>query len=286
MTIWKHTEVGHNQDAKKEVKAFHADEVFATPKPERLIERILFLGSNSNDLVLDSFLGSGTTAAVAHKMGRRWIGVELGEHAKTHCFPRLKQVVDGEQGGISKAVNWKGGGSFKFYTLATSLLNRDRFGNWVISTEYNAQMLAAAMSKQEGFRYNPHETTYWKQGNSSENDYIFTTTQFITVETLDQINDEMLPGESLMVCCKAFQKECKGKFANITIKKIPQMLLGRCEFGKDDYSLNIVNMPSDPEQDFKDLHDDHDYADKNMSVQEISDKKRKGNNDDGQQRLF
>jgi len=285
MTIWKHTEVGHNQDAKKEVKAFHSDEVFATPKPERLIERILFLGSNSNDLVLDSFLGSGTTAAVAHKMGRRWIGVELGEHAKTHCYPRMRQVIDGEQGGISKAVNWKGGGGFKFYTLASSLLNRDKFGNWVISTEYNAQMLAAAMAKQEGFRYNPHETTYWKQGNSSESDYIFTTTQFVTVESLDQIHDEMLPGESLLICCKAFQKECKGKYANITIKKIPQMLLGRCEFGKDDYSLNIVNMPSDPEQDFNDLQDGHDYADKNMSVQEISDKKRKGNND-GQQSLF
>ena len=118
MTIWKHNEVGHNQDAKKEVKAFNFNEVFATPKPERLMERILNLGSNENDIILDSFLGSGTTAAVAHKMGRKYIGIELGEHAKTHCFPRLKAVVDGEQGGISKAVNWQGGGGFKFYTLA------------------------------------------------------------------------------------------------------------------------------------------------------------------------
>lgn len=185
-------------------------------------------------------------------MGRKYIGIELGEHAKTHCFPRMKQVVDGEQGGISKTVNWKGGGGFKFYNLAPSLLNQDKFGNWVISLEYNAQMLAAATAKQEGFRFNPHETLYWKQGNSSENDYIFTTTQFITVETLDQIHDEMLPGESLMICCKAFQKECKSKYANITIKKIPQMLLGRCEFGRDDYSLNIVNMPvEDKEEDFE-----------------------------------
>lgn len=251
MTIWKQTEVGHNQEAKKEVKAFNEKDPFGTPKPERLIEKILFLASNENDLILDSFLGSGTTSAVAHKMGRRWLSVELGEQAITHCFPRLKQVVDGEQRGISKAVNWKGGGGFKFYTLAPSLLNQDKFGNWVISSEYNAQMLAAATAKQEGFRFNPHETLYWKQGFSSENDYIFTTTQFITVETLDQIHDEMLPGESLLICCKSYQKECKGRFSSpsgrlggaITIKKIPQMLLGRCEFGRDDYSFNIVNMP-------------------------------------------
>ena len=241
---WSHQEVGHTDEAKKEsINLFGTNSTFSTPKPERLIERVFNIGTNPGDLVLDSFLGSGTTAAVAHKMGRKYIGIELGEHAKTHCFPRMKQVVDGEQGGVSKAVNWKGGGGFKFYTLAPSLLNQDKFGNWVISSEYNAQMLAAATAKQEGFRFNPHETLYWKQGISSENDYIFTTTQFITVETLDQIHDEMLPGESLMICCKAFQKECKSKYANISIKKIPQMLLGRCEFGRDDYSLNIVNMP-------------------------------------------
>jgi adenine-specific DNA-methyltransferase len=241
---WPHTEVGHSQEAKKESHdLFGADVAFSTPKPERLIQRILHIATNPGDLVLDSFLGSGTTAAVALKMGRKYIGIELGEHAKTHCFPRLKQVVDGEQGGVSKALSWKGGGGFKFYTLAPSLLNQDKFGNWVISSEYNAQMLAAATAKQEGFRFNPHETLYWKQGISSENDYIFTTTQFITIETLDQIHDEMLPGESLIICCKTFQKECKSKYANISIKKIPQMLLGRCEFGKDDYSFNIVNMP-------------------------------------------
>src|SRR5690606_19502744 len=110
-------------------------------KPERLIKRILELSTNPSDLVLDSFLGSGTTAAVAHKMGRKYIGIELGDHAVTHCYPRLKQVVDGEQGGISKAVNWKGGGGFKFYTLAPSLLKKDRFGQWVISDAYNADML-------------------------------------------------------------------------------------------------------------------------------------------------
>lgn len=245
-------------------------------KPEAQVRRIFEMSTQPGDLVLDSFLGSGTTAAVAHKMGRRWIGVELGEHAKTHCVPRLKQVVDGEQGGISKAVNWQGGGGFKFYTLAPSLLKQDKFGNWVISQEYNADMLAAAMAKQEGFKYQPHESTYWKQGQSSEQDFIFTTTQFLTVEALDSINDEMQPGETLLICCKSFQKECKGKFGNITIKKIPLMLLGRCEYGKEDYSLNIINMPLD------DSIEDAEDNNEEISVQAIRDK----NKSDDQTSLF
>ena len=276
MTLWTYQEVGHNQDAKKEAKVFNDANVFATPKPEKLMERVIMLASNEGDLVLDSFLGSGTTAAVAHKMGRRWIGVELGEHAKTHCFPRLQQVVDGEQGGISKAVNWQGGGGFKFYTLAPSLLKQDKFGNWVISQEYNADMLAAAMAKQEGFKYQPHESSYWKQGQSSEQDFIFTTTQFLTVEALDSIKDEMQPGETLLICCKSFQKECKGKFGNITIKKIPLMLLGRCEYGKEDYSLNIINMPVD------DSNEDAEDSIEEISVQAIRDK----NKSDDQTSLF
>lgn len=244
-TLWTYQEVGHNQDAKKEAKVFNSDNVFATPKPERLIERVLTLASNEGDLVLDSFLGSGTTAAVAHKMGRRWIGIELGEHAKTHCYPRMKQVVDGtDQGGISKAQNWKGGGGFKFYTLAPSLLKEDKFGNLVINKEYNADMLAAAMAKQEGYTYQPDNETYWKQGQSSEQDYIYTTTQFVTLEMLEALHDQMAEGESLLICCSACQRECKNRFGNITIKKIPHILLGRCEFGKDDYSLNIIDMPA------------------------------------------
>ncbi|CDW92480.1 MULTISPECIES: site-specific DNA-methyltransferase [unclassified Thiomonas] len=116
-TIWLHEEVGHTQEAKKEVLAFDSENVFGTPKPERLIERMLDIATNPGDLILDSFLGSGTTAAVAQKMGRRWIGIEMGEHARTHCIPRLQKVIDGEQGGISEAVGWKGGGGFRFYTL-------------------------------------------------------------------------------------------------------------------------------------------------------------------------
>ena len=249
MTIWKYTEVGHNQDAKKEVKQFNSESVFATPKPERLIERVLTLGSNEGDIVLDSFLGSGTTAAVAQKMGRRYIGVEMGNHAYTHCAARLKMVIDGtDQGGISKAQNWKGGGGFRFYELAPSLLKKDKFGNLVINKEYNADMLAAAMAKQEGFTFEPSTEHYWKQGYSSESDYIYTTTQFMTVEGLAAIAEQMKEGESLLVCCTAFQKECRTAFPNITIKKIPQMLLGRCEFAHDDYSLNIVELPTIDEE--------------------------------------
>ncbi len=247
-TIWKFNDVGHNHEAREEVKAINLEEVFATPKPERLIQRILTLASNEGDWVLDSFLGSGTTAAVAHKMGRKWIGIELGEHCHTHCLPRLQKVADGtDQGGISKSVKWKGGGGFRYYYLAPSLLKEDKHGNWVIDERYNADMLAAAMAKHEGFKYNPDEEIYWKQGQSTEKDFIFTTTQFVTVETLDKIREEMKPGESLLICCKSFQKSCENQYSEITVKKIPGMLLGRCEFGKDDYSFNIVTMPVDPD---------------------------------------
>jgi adenine-specific DNA-methyltransferase len=247
-TIWYRTEVGDNQEAKREVKTFNNEEVFATPKPERLIQRILTLASNHGDLVLDSFLGSGTTAAVAHKMGRKWIGIELGEHCHTHCLPRLQKVADGtDQGGISKSVKWKGGGGFRYYYLAPTLLKEDKHGNWVIYERYNADMLAAAMAKHEGFKYNPDEEIYWKQGQSTEKDFIFTTTQFVTVETLDKIREDMKPGESLLICCKSFQKACENQYPEITVKKIPGMLLGRCEFGRNDYSFNIVTMPVDPD---------------------------------------
>lgn len=251
-TIWFRTEVGDNQEAKKEIKELNNEDVFTTPKPERLLQRILTLASNKGDWVLDSFLGSGTTAAVAHKMNRKWIGIELGEHCHTHCIPRLQKVCDGtDQGGISKSVNWKGGGGFKYYYLAPSLLKQDKYGNWIIEEKYNANMLAAAMAKHNNFKYQPSEEVYWKQGQSSEKDFIYTTTQFITVEKLDQIHEEMQPDESLLICCKKYSKPCENRYSNITIKKIPQMLLGKCEFGREDYSLNIISMPrNDNEPEF------------------------------------
>ncbi|WP_282775481.1 site-specific DNA-methyltransferase [Phaeodactylibacter xiamenensis] len=246
-TWWNHEEVGHTGESKKEIQSLFGDKkVFDTPKPERLIERIIHIATNPGDLVLDSFLGSGTTAAVAHKMNRRWIGVELGDHANTHCLPRLKKVVDGlDEGGITKSTEWRGGGGFKFYNLAPSLLQKDDFGNWVIDQSYNADMLAAAMAKHEGYDYAPSEQLFWKQGQSTEQDFIFTTTQFVTVQLLDKIQEQMQDNESLLICCKSFQEACDGKYANINIKKIPVMLLGRCEFGRDDYSLNIITMPVD-----------------------------------------
>ena len=245
-SIWFHEEVGNTQEAKKEMLPYAngVEDIFQTPKPERLIMRVLEIATNPGDWVLDSFGGSGTTGAVAHKMGRKWIMVELGEHAHTHCLPRLKKVVEGtDQGGISKTVNWQGGGGFKYYYLAPSLLKQDKYGNWIIDERYNANMLAAAMAKHEGFKYSPDEHIYWKQGKSTEKDYIFTTTNFITVEFLDKIYEEMQPDESLLICCKSFSKTCGNRYPNITVKKIPNLLLGRCEFGREDYSLNIVNMP-------------------------------------------
>jgi adenine-specific DNA-methyltransferase len=173
-------------------------------------------------------------------MGRRWIMVELGEHCHTHIIPRMKKIIDGEDpGGITKAVGWQSGGGFRYFRLAPSLLEKDKWSNWVISKDYNATMLASAMAKQEGFIYNPDEALYWKQGKSTEKDFIFTTTNFITIEYLDSIHDEMQPEESLLVCCKSFQDACLDRYDNITVKKIPNMLLGRCEFGKEDYSLNV-----------------------------------------------
>jgi len=124
-TVWLNSDVGNNHEARDESKSFNPDDPFGTPKPEKLIKRILGLSTNPGDLVLDSFLGSGTTAAVAHKMGRRYIGVEMGDHAVTHCAPRLRKVIDGEQGGISEAVGWKGGGGFRFFRLGPAVFAPD-----------------------------------------------------------------------------------------------------------------------------------------------------------------
>lgn len=242
-TIWFRDEVGDNQEAKREIKTLFPKDQFSTPKPERLLKRILELATSKGDFVLDSFLGSGTTSAVAHKMGRKHIGVELGDHANTHCVPRLKKVVEGQDElPLSDELNWKGGGGFKFYNLAPSLLKKDKFDNWVIDEKYNPNMLAAAMCKHEGFKYSPHEEIYWKQGKSTENDYIFVTTNYLTPKQLDSIHEEMKTNESLLICAKTFAQECENKYSNITIKKIPQAILGSCEFGTDNYDLNIIEM--------------------------------------------
>ncbi|MED4924094.1 site-specific DNA-methyltransferase [Anoxybacillus geothermalis] len=250
-TIWFGNEVGTTREANKEIKDLFPEDIFPTPKPERLVQRIIHLATNEGDWVLDSFAGSGTTGAVAHKMGRRWIMIELGEHCHTHIIPRMKQVIDGtDQGGISKAVNWKGGGGFRYYKLAPSLLKKDKFGNWIINPEYNAEMLAEAMCKHEGFTYNPDPEVFWKQGQSTENDFIFTTTQFVTQQMVESIVEQMKENETLLICCKAYNVNVED-FPQVTIKKIPQAILNKCEFGRDDYSLNVNNLPmkeKEPEQ--------------------------------------
>ena len=218
-------------------------------KPEALVSRLLKLFTSVDDLVLDSFLGSGTTAAVAHKMGRKWIGIELGNHAYTHCKVRLDKVISGEdQGGISKSQNWQGGGGYRFYELAPSLIVEDKFGNPVINKEYNADMLAAAMALHEGFEYAPDQNFYWKQGKN-ENAYIYTTTTHLTESYLDDIAKEMKDGEYLVIACKSYDSGIERAYNNIKVKKIPQYLLGRCEFGKDNYNLNIVDVPTCEEDD-------------------------------------
>ena len=243
-TIWPRGEVGDNQDAKKETRTLNLGSTFETPKPEKLIERILILATQEGDLVLDSFLGSGTTAAVAHKMGRRYIGIEMGEHAYTHCKVRLDKVIAGEdQGGITKSADWHGGGGYRFYELAPTLINKDAFGEYVINEEYDADMLAAAIALHEGFQYQPDENLFWKQSVGNENSYLFVTTRHLNGAYLDSIKDTMQDGEYLIIACKSFDNGIDKAYDNIVIKKIPQMLLRRCEFGKDDYALNIVHPP-------------------------------------------
>lgn len=250
LTIWPYTEVGHNQDAKKEVIAFNSEDVFATPKPERLIERVLTLASNPGDLVLDSFLGSGTTAAVAHKMGRRWIGVEMGDHVYTHCLPRLKKVINGEDlGGVTTSTGWLCGGGFKFYELASSLIVKDKYGQQIISDKYNADMLAEAMCKILGYHYKPDSTAYWKQGYSSEKSFIYTTTFSMQEASLERLHEEV-GDNNLLVCCSAFSGNSKA-YPNISVKKIPAAILKKCEWGREGYPLNLTNYhPDDKEFEF------------------------------------
>ena len=256
-SIWDDIDdTGHNRQAKYElIKLFPGiatSELFKTPKPEKVIKKVLTIATKEDDLVLDSFLGSGTTAAVALKMNRRFIGIELGANAYTHCYPRLKAVVDGEQGGISKAVNWKGGGGFKFYELAPTLLEKSKYGFLVVSDKYNDEMLCRAMARHEGYIYAPDEIFFWKQGYSGEHNFIFTSTGYISPLYLDNIATQLGKDEYLLLCSESFTKACIGRHKNITVRHIPRMLLGRCEWGKDNYDLNVI---------MQDVTDWEDYGD-------------------------
>ena len=251
-TLWAELEeTGHNRQAKYELKNLFPNravaDLFGTPKPERLLARILEIATDEGDLVLDSFGGSGTTGAVAHKMSRRWIMVELGEHCHSEIIPRLKKVIDGEDpGGVTEATGWNGGGGFRYFHLAPSLLEKDAWGNWVISKDYNAATLAEAMCKLHGFVYEPSQEQYWKQGRSSESDFIYVTTQTLNQTQLRALSEEVGEKETLLVCCGAFRGNADD-YPNLTLRKIPQSVLAKCEWGHDDYSLNIQNLPSAPD---------------------------------------
>jgi adenine-specific DNA-methyltransferase len=249
-TWWPHEEAGSNKEASIDLKAMFGDreDVFQNPKPEKLLQRVLTLATGRGDLVLDSFAGSGTTGAVAHKMGRRWIMVELGEHCHTHIIPRLQKVIDGEDpGGITQAVGWQGGGGFRYYRLGPSLLERDRWGNWVISREYDAPMLAQAVCKLQGFAYAPSDVHWWQHGHASERDFICITTQALSAAQLLALAEEVGPQRSLLVLCAAWHgvtaAQAAERWPNLTLKKIPKAVLSSCEWGHDDYSLNVANLP-------------------------------------------
>lgn len=251
-SIWFGEEAGTTREATNDLQVLLnlVDTTFATPKPERLIQRVVEISTKRGDLVLDSFAGSGTTGAVAHKMGRRWIMVELGDHAKTHIVPRMKKVIDGtDQGGVTEATGWTGGGGYRFVKMAPSLLEKDAWGNWVIAKGYNPAMLAEAMCKHFGFTYAPSTEHYWMHGSSSETSYIYVTTASLTHVQLRALSDEVGDGRSLLICCTAFEGDHIGDLTNLTIRKIPGAVLDRCEWGKDDYSLKIESLPMMAEDD-------------------------------------
>lgn len=242
-----HYQMATYEDSNAETIAlFGTDDGFDYPKPEKLLETLIEAVTDEGDLVLDSFAGSGTTGAVAHKMGRRWIMVELGEHCHTHIIPRMQKVINGEdKGGVTEAVGWKGGGGFRYYKVAPSLLEQDKWGNWVINKQYNPAMLTEALCKLEGFTYAPSDTVYWQHGKSSERDYLYVTTQALTPAQLEQLNDEVGSERSLLVLCMAFRGNAD-HYPNLTLKKIPKQILNRCEWGHDDYSLKVENLPQAP----------------------------------------
>jgi adenine-specific DNA-methyltransferase len=196
-------------------------------KPERLINRLLHLASEPNDWVLDSFLGSGTTAAVAHKMGRRWVGIELGDHAYTHCKLRMDKVIDGEQGGVSRSVGWTGGGGYRFYELAPSLFEKHNvLPIYEINKDYTFEMLCEAICKLEGFRYEPQGEMH---GKSSETRFIHIASDMITGDYIRHITKELSDHDSILIYGTKIQSNLK-LTENIEIKRIPNDILKKFDF--------------------------------------------------------
>ena len=223
-TIWFREEVGDNEEAKKEIKQIFEDiteQVFTTPKPERLIKRIIELATKPGDWVLDSFPGSGTTAAVAHKLQRRWIGIELGDHAETLCLPRLRKVQAGDDGLIlSKQVGWKGGGGFRYCVLGESLFARDKdTGLVMINPRYTNGPLVAAVCNLEGFRLNNDSFFHGVRDSI----YAHITEEKVTQAYLDAIVEQLPDGKSLSIYCLKRAADLKIP-EEIKIKRIPKEL--------------------------------------------------------------
>jgi adenine-specific DNA-methyltransferase len=239
-TIWNQKEVGTNRTSKAEVKQFNSKDIFPTPKPERLLERILHLATNPGDLVLDCFAGSGTTGAVAHKMKRRWIMIEFNGPCHSHIIPRMEKVIEGkDEGGITKQVKWNGGGGFKYFEMAPSLMEKNRLGRWTINKKYNPAMLSEAVCMHANYQYAPRKDPYWMHGYSTENDFIYVTARTLTRVDLSHLSDDVGEDRSLMIYCEAF-KDNGREYENLTVRKIPKAILNKCTWGKDDYSLKIA----------------------------------------------
>ncbi len=238
-TLWRHSEIPKADIANEGGVKFPRSK-----KPEQLIRRIIEMSTKPGDIVLDSFLGSGTTATTAHKMGRKYIGIEMGDHAYTHCKPRLDAVIENkDKSGITKSVKWQGGGGYRFYELAPSLLKKDAFGEFVINPGYDAEMLASTVALHEGFKYSPDENVFWKQSCANEKSFLYTTTRHISGVYLDSIKNSLADDEYLIIACCSFDSGLENAYSNICVKKIPQMLLNKCEFDKDNYNLNIIHPP-------------------------------------------
>lgn len=221
-TLWKHGEIPKADIANEGGVYFPRSK-----KPEQLLKRIIEMSTKEGDYVLDSFLGSGTTAATAHKMGRKWIGIEMGEHAYSHCQKRLCNVIDGEQTGISKSVNWHGGGGFKFYELAEPLLVKNKvLPVYQINPSYTWDMVCEAICKIEGFTYEPSGEF---QGHSSENRFIHITDEFVNTKYVMSIMKNLGDKQSLLIYCKKNQADMILP-ENVEVKKIPKDLLDKCNF--------------------------------------------------------
>ena len=247
MTTWHYSEVGENRVAASEVKVFNSQDPFSTPKPEKLLHRILSLATNPGDLVLDSFAGSGTTGAVAHKMNRRWIMIEMGEHCNSHIIPRLNAVINGQdENGVTDITDFKGGGGYRYYRLAKSLMKKDKFNQWIINRdEYDAEKLTQAICKIENFTYDPSSEYYWQHGHSTENDFIYVTTQSLTNDHFASLSHDVGENRSLLIVCGSYDGKPE-RFQNLTVKVLRRELVGKFEWGRETYSLNVqADQPSD-----------------------------------------